>query len=192
MMTTTEEKLYSIAEVATRFGLAEATIRQYGSTGKIKSEKDENGRILGFRQEAIDAYAQTRVPFENGTPSQVSSDEVPLQTPVELAPPIMPVMPVTLSVKQPEPPKKDDTQLLQHILSSVCAFLVSHGLPVGIQAFYETKGELRLWEVQTPECSLRVIAEGERVMVLSDSYQKYLEETIQQLRQRLEEQTGRG
>jgi len=161
-MTTTSNRLYTMEEVAAQFNLAVATIRQYTTLGRIKCVRDNAGLFLGISQEQIDEFAQGRVSVGKSV-LEPTSQLIHTQA------------------------QENEVQLIQDVISSVFTFLETHHLTIGLQSLREISAQFRIWDIQTPDGLVRVLAENGRVSVLAEAYQKQLEEQVQTLRQQLQD-----
>lgn len=157
-----EEEYYTVTDAAKMLGVDVGTIYRAKNLDIFRGTKNETG-FYSLSQHDIDKVKEYLI----------SKEVVKQEQAIELTP---------LPAKAEKP---NDGKLLQDILSSTFSFLAEHSFAITFQSIEEVDAALRLWIVKTPDTTLNIVASGQQVTVLSEVYQKQLEEKSATLSQQL-------
>jgi hypothetical protein len=177
-----EEQVYTVLEARKYSGIYEKFIYEALKSGDLQGKKDgKQGNKWLISKASLDAYKGRieRGEVEIGFSLAVKQEQVsPVKVPQEEV--------LSLPAKTEKPvEKQNDGKLLQDILSSTFSFLAEHQFAITFQSIEEVDVALRLWIVKTPDTTLNIVASGAQVTVLSEAYQKQLEEKSAALSQQL-------
>lgn len=173
-----EEQVCTVPEAREYLGVYDKMIYEALRKGDLQGKKSGTlGNKWLISKASLDVYKGRieRGEVETRFPLAVKREEAKQ----EEAPTILPV-----KVEKPVE-KQNDGKLLQDILSSTFSFLAEHHFAITFQSIEEVDVALRLWIVKTPDTTLNIVASGTQVTVLSEAYQKQLEEKSAALSQQL-------
>jgi len=151
-----EKEVYTILDAARYVGVYEKMIYSALKNGELQGKKDgKQGNKWLIEKASLDIYKRGMAKKEQ----------------------VIDPTPLPANVEKPTE-KPNDGILLQNILLSTFNFLAEHSFSISIKSLEEVEADFRHWLVKTPDTTLDIVASGEQITILSQKYQRQLEEQV--------------